>query len=105
MRLISTIFALTVLAASGAYAQSGYTYDYRTGNAYRYHSDTLGNTTVYGSNAMTGSNWNTRIQRNGNMTGQDAGGNFWNYNSTTGNYYNYGTGTSCFGKGYLRNCY
>ena len=49
--------------------------------------------------------WNTTIQNNGNMNGLDSHGNYWQYNNNTGNYYNYGTGKTCYGFGYARQCY
>ena len=83
----------------------GSKYDYKTGNNYRWNTDTLGNTNIYGNNYSKGTSWNTRIDRSGSMSGKDSNGHNWNYDSNTGSYYNYGTGKQCFGKGNLRTCY
>lgn len=82
-----------------------YKYDPSTGNSYNYYTNPYtGQTTVRGYNGTTGSQWNTTIQPDGNMRGQDADGNFWNYNDSTGSYYNYGSGKICTGKGAYRVC-
>lgn len=84
---------------------SGYKYDPSTGNSYTYNTDSLGNTYVRGSNATNGTNWSSTIDKQGNQRGFDSKMNSWTYDVATGNYYNYGTGKSCFGKGYFRQCY
>lgn len=91
MRMFGLAVVAIVMTAGSAFAQSGYTYDYRSGNSYNYYTSPGGQTTVRGSNLRTGSSWNTTIQRNGNMSGYDAGNNYWSYNARTGSYYNSGT--------------
>jgi opacity protein-like surface antigen len=83
--------------------RSGSSYDYQSGNAYRWRQDSLGNTTVNGYNSRTGSTWNSTIQPNGNQRGTDSNGNMWQYNSRTGSYMST-DGTVCIGKGALRTC-
>lgn len=72
--------------------KQGYKYDQTTGNSYRWNTDQGGQTKIQGSNFYTGSQWNTTVNRNGNMNGFDSQGNYWNYNKGSGMYYNYGTG-------------
>lgn len=81
-----------------------YHYDYKTGNSYNVQRTYGGGAAINGFNTRTNSTWNTRVQPNGNMSGMDAGGNYWNYNKSTGSYWN-SNGTSCFGKGQFRQCY
>ena len=83
-------------------ASADYTYNYQTGSAYTTTNN--GDTTeVNGYNYNTGASWNTTIDRNGNQSGYDSSGNYWTYDSASGNYYN-SNGTSCFGKGIGRMC-
>jgi hypothetical protein len=90
------LVVLAFFVAAPAFAQT--TYDPSTGNFY-YQA---GNTT-FGSNAATGSTWNSTTY--GSQTfGTDSRGNSWNYNSQTGAYYNSGTGVTCYGKGVYRTC-
>lgn len=91
--------------STGYGSKSGYKYDPKTGNSYNYSTDSQGTTTVRGSNLGTGSNWTNIIDKKGNQRGIDSNFNNWTYNAATGNYYNYGTGKSCYGKGSLRQCY
>lgn len=104
-RLIAV--ALTVVtflsAASLAFAESGSTYDWRSGNRYLWNRSVDGSTNVRAFNTTTGSQWTTTIQPNGGMRGTDSRGNLWNYNSRTGNYWNT-NGTFCTGRGYARVC-
>lgn len=110
IRILSVGFLLALFSA-GASAQnygqqprSGSTYDWRSGNQYYWNRDSSGQTNVRGFNFQNGSQWNTTIQRNGNMRGMDSGGNMWQYNNSTGFYQNFGTGRTCVGKGYARVC-
>lgn len=78
------IFALT----SSASAQSRYNYDWQSGNS-TYTTPTYnGGARVQGFNSRTGNNWNTNIDRRGNMQGFDSRGNSWNYNRSTKTYMN-----------------
>lgn len=106
MLLAALVVGLTAGMASDAAAQdSGHTYDWRSGSGYSWHTDSQGNTSVYGSNLVTGSSWSTRIDRRGDMSGYDGDGNYWSYDRSTGSYYNFGTGKTCIGSGALRNCF
>lgn len=50
-----------------------------------------GSTSTYGSNAGTGSQWNSTT--NGSRSyGTDSRGNSWSYDRNSGTYQNYGTG-------------
>lgn len=71
---------------------SGASYDFKSGNNYRWDTDTTGTTRINGNNYNTGTIWNTTVDKDGSMRGQDSKGNFWNYNERTGTYMNYGTG-------------
>ena len=103
--LLSTLLVACLSLMSGAaLAESNYHYDYETGNSYSSHSDSLG-TTTYGNNARTGSNWEIRQNRNGTYDGRDSKGNYFTGDNTTGHYYNFGTGKTCYGKGAARTCY
>ena len=84
---------------------SGMSHDRQSGNTYRWHRDYFGNTTVRGSNLRTGSTWSTTIEPDGSMSGTDADFNSWTYDRDSGNYFNYGTGRTCFGRGQWRQCY
>lgn len=91
MKYILAVIFLLVATPLTAW-DSGWTYDYDSGSSYRYYDGAYGSTNVQGMNFRTGSIWNTRIEADGDMSGIDAEGNFWNYNYDTGNYFNYGTG-------------
>lgn len=81
-----------------------YEYDYTTGNSYIYNSYPDGGGYLYGWNLSAGTNWNTNYYSNGNMYGQDSDGDSWQYNSSTGYYWN-SDGTTCSGFGYARTCW
>jgi hypothetical protein len=83
---------------------SGYTYDWRSGNSYTWSHGYDGTINVRGYNLNTGGMWNTTIEPNGSMHGFDSNTNYWTYDSRTGTYMNMGTGTICTGKGYARVC-
>lgn len=85
--------------------RSGSSYDWQSGNSYHYRTDSYGNTTVNGYNLQNGTMWNSRIKPNGNQSGTDAQGNYWDYNARSGTYHNYGTGRTCYGRGEGRTCY
>ena len=108
MRIAGLLAALafTVIFSHGIAAAQNYgsTYDWQSGNSYRWNTDGLGNTRVYGNNLRTGSMWNTTIQPNGNMRGMDKNFNSWNYNAQTGAYMN-SNGHGCIGHGYGRTCW
>lgn len=91
------LFAFAALTLASVQSFAGYHYDYRSGNSY----NTVGNTT-FGNNANTGSSWTTTNTATG-AYGTDSKGNTWNYNNTTGAYYN-SNGTTCYGKGQYRTC-
>ena len=78
--------------------------DPESGNQYRVREQSNGDTKIDGYNYNTGSQWNTTIKPNGNMRGQDANGNSWDYNNRSKTYYNYGTGQMCTGEGPTRVC-
>ena len=97
-----TLLIFSWIFLSSTIAKAEYYYDYQTGNSY-YTNSHGGNTQVRGFNSRTGSSWNSNIQSNGNISGFNSKGNYWNYNRNTGSYYN-SNGTTCFGKGYTRVC-
>jgi hypothetical protein len=104
MRAIA--FAVVVLLSTLAlpvFAETGSTYDWRSGNWYQWNRGMDGSTNVRGFSATKGTQWNTTIQPNGDMRGTDGRGNLWNYNSHTGTYWNT-DGTFCTGRGYARTC-
>lgn len=63
-----------------------------------------GGETVEGMNANTGSMWRTTTDNNGDMSGVNAKGQMWNYNSNSGTYMNAGSGKMCTGHGATRIC-
>src|SRR5712691_9960433 len=101
--LFALAFALILAVPTPFAAQSGSSFDWQSGNQYRWNRNYDGATDVRGFNFNTGSMWNTRIQPNGDMRGMDSRDNSWNYNSRTGTYWN-SDGTFCTGKGYARVC-
>ena len=60
-------------------AGDGVTFDPSTNNRYVTTTDNRGNTTVRGSNSLNGSTWTQRIMANGNQSGTDAEGRYWQY--------------------------
>ncbi len=105
-KLLALITGMVLGVASAAEAQdSGHSYDWLSGSSYSWHTDSQGNTAVYGNNLSTGSSWSTRIGRRGDMSGYDSNRNYWAYKRSTGSYYNFGTGKTCTGSGALRTCY
>ena len=83
---------------------TGSTFDWRSGNSYRWGKEPDGTTKVRGSNLNTGSTWNTTIRPDGSMRGTDSDMNPWSYNERTKTYINYGTGKMCVGEGYAGVC-
>ena len=83
---------------------TGTSYDWRSGNSYRWRKNYDGSTNVNGSNPATGSTWRTQIKPDGSMRGTDSDFNPWTYNPRTKTYMNYGTGQICTGEGYARVC-
>lgn len=81
---------------------SGSTYDWRSGNSYRWQRDFNGDTRVSGMNLYTGSMWRQTIKPDGSMTGTDSKMNPWRYDSKTKTYMNFGTGEMCVGSGASR---
>ena len=81
-----------------------YKYDYNTNSQYTIQRNHSGSTTVNGYNYNTGATWSSEHHSDGSSNGRDSNGNYWQYNSESGNYYNYGTGKSCYGKGVYRTC-
>ncbi len=90
-----------VVALTPSEAEAGCSYDIY-GNFYCTQA-TYDGTTLTGWNKR-GQTWRTTYKRNGNSSGYDKKGRYWNYNSRTGSYYR-SDGRSCFGKGALRTCY
>lgn len=89
------VFSTTVMAESS--------YDYSSGNSY-YTNSYGSKTTTNGYNSNTGSSWNSTYDKStGRASGTDAKGNYWNYDSRSGNYYNT-SGKTCYGKGQYRVC-
>jgi hypothetical protein len=86
------IFLIIGVSTADDYGNSGSTYDWQSGNTYNYYTDSFGDTHVRGYNYNTGSQWNTTIESDGDMKGYDSNYNYWNYDSSSGVYYNYGTG-------------
>jgi hypothetical protein len=103
--LLPVLAAISLYVTGDAIAQSGYTYDWQSGNSYNWDTDDFGNTHVYGMNPNTGSTWNTTIDPQGNMQGFDAQMNPWSYDSGTGTYFNFGTGRMCIGQRPIRSCF
>lgn len=85
-----------------AFAQSSYYYNPSTGNSI-YSRQSGSSTYQSGYNYNTGTTWNGTYNSNGTSHGTDSNGNYWNYNSNTGSYYN-SSGTVCYGKGAYRTC-
>ena len=96
--------APTYTAPSYGYQAPKTTYDYSSGNMYTTTPNYNGGANIQGSNLNNGSMWNTQVKPNGDMSGTDANGNYWNYNSSTKTYNNYGTGRMCTGTGASRIC-
>jgi hypothetical protein len=102
MKNIRYTSLLLTIALYSICATAQYTYDYKSGNSYS-TTQSGSETQVRGYNSSTGESWNTRIDKNGNQHGSDAQGNYWNYNNSTGTYYN-SNGKTCYGKGAARTC-
>jgi hypothetical protein len=96
--------AIVVLWLAASPAMAGSYYDWQSGNSYNWNTTPGGDTHVNGYNLNNGTMWNQTIKPNGDQNGWDGGGNYWNYNSRSGNYYNYGTGEICTGHGAARIC-
>lgn len=84
---------------------SGSSFDYLSGNSYRWSRDLDGSTRVNGTNIYTGSTWKQTIKPDGSMTGWDSKMNPWQYDSRTKTYMNFGTGEMCVGSGASRYCF
>jgi hypothetical protein len=95
-------FAVLVLVTP-AFAQSGSSYDWRSGNQYNSNRNVDGSATIRGSNFGTGTQWNQTIMPNGDQRGTDSRGNYWNYKNSSGYYWNT-DGATCWGKGLYRQC-
>ena len=91
-------------AGYGTLPSSGSAYDWKTGDSYYWSRGSDGSMDVRGYNAQTGSMWNHTVMPNGDESGWDDRGNYWQSNSRTGYYHNYGTGRTCIGKGAMRTC-
>lgn len=79
-------------------------YDWQSGNQYYWYKDSNGTTNLRGYNFNTGSNWSTKIEPNGDMSGFDSNTNYWRYYNNTGSYWN-SNGHGCIGKGLTRTCW
>ena len=104
LKTFAAIASVGLFFSVQAQAACQYKYDYQSGNSYQV-CDNFGNTTIFGSNARTGSMWSQTQQSNGNYFGTDRGGNFYSGNNNTRYYHNTGTGKTCYGTGYARTCY
>jgi hypothetical protein len=102
MKTLTIACLLFVAGTVPALAESAY--DWQSGNSYHWNTTPGGDTRVQGYNLNNGTMWNQTIKPNGDMRGYDGGGNYWQYNSRSGNYYNYGTGEMCTGHGAARIC-
>lgn len=80
-KLLASYAFLTSLAFAGSHQNSLYPYGTNTN---QYSSQ---GSTTFGSNAYTGSNWQTTSSHNGSY-GIDSKGNTWNYDKRTGIYQN-----------------
>lgn len=108
MRALIAILAVVATPALGqgwGYNPPTTHYDWQSGNTYTVQPRPNGGAHVNGFNSQTGSTWSQTIQPDGSASGFDSRGNSWSYDQNTGNYYNFGTGRTCFGKGALRTCY
>ncbi len=70
----------------------GHTNDPKLGNVHYWCKDSLGYTQVRSYNFDSGSRWLTTIKPDGDMKGWDSDTNYWEYDSRTRIYYNFGTG-------------
>lgn len=95
--LILTVLIFSHVGFSQSYGSGTYGYYGNYGNSGNYYNSyRSGNgSTVYGYNPSTGSSWSTRYHRDGNASGYDSRGNYWQ--RSNGTYYNYGTGKYCAG--------
>jgi hypothetical protein len=112
LTLIVVVFSMTTPAFAefpyGEHPQQHTEYDWESGNRYQieHHNNFIEQDThIKGYNFNTGSQWETTIDRDGDMRGRDADGNSWKYDERSGFYQNYGTGKTCIGKGAARNCF
>ena len=88
----------------GTLPSAGSVYDRQSGNSYYWSPGPDGSTNIQGYNTRTEARWSRTIKRNGDQSGWDSRGNYWQYDSGTGYYRNYGTGRTCVGKGAFRSC-
>jgi len=103
MRKLALAGLIVLVLAVPVFAQSGSTYDWRSGNHYNWNRNLDGSTNVRGHNYNTGSSWNQTIMPNGDQRGTDSDGNTWHYNNNSGIYWN-SNGATCWGKGQFRQC-
>ena len=105
MKTFLMLFSLFLLPVIANAQFLGSRNDPFSGNSYNWNRIVEPtNTSGYNSNA--GSSWNPSFDQSGPIRrGTDSHGNYWNYNSVTGPYYNFGSGRSCYGTGALKNCY
>jgi hypothetical protein len=101
--LLAVAGLVTLLLASPVFAQSGSSYDSRGGGLYNGSRNADGSTTIKGSNYGTGTQWNQTITPSGDQQGTDSRGSRWNYNNSSGRYWDT-DGKSCWGKGLYRQC-
>jgi hypothetical protein len=95
--------AIVAFALSGS-ANADYTCDYSSGNCYYTNPSWNGGVDVRGYNWQNGSQWSQHVDPNGDQHGFDSKGNYWRYDSGSGNYWN-SDGTVCYGTGASRQCY
>jgi len=102
-RIFVLVFASLLLSSPALAQTSGSSYDWRTGSTYQWNRDSNGSTNINGFNGHTGSIWNQTIERNGNQHGTDSRGNYWQYDNSSGTYWN-SNGRFCTGHGAYRVC-
>jgi hypothetical protein len=105
MRKLALASLAVLVLVTPAFAQSGSSYDWRSGNQYNSNANRNvdGSATIRGSNFGTGTQWNQTIMPNGDQRGTDSRGNHWNYKNSSGYYWNT-DGATCWGKGLYRQC-
>ena len=96
----ATVLVMCLASSGTIQAQSlpqfGTTYDYQTGNSYRWSTRPYsGETQIDGYNLRTGRSWSNTIEPNGDQRGWDSRGNYWTYDRSSDTYTNYGTGRFC----------
>lgn len=89
--VIGSIFLVVGPAVAGSLSSDGNWY-------YSYRSP-FGGGYLNGFNFNTGRSWFNNYDGRGSSHGLDGRGNFWQYNRSTGTYFNFGTGEMRYGTG------